>query len=643
MDQLPPHGTGDPDRAEYIASAARRAFVLDANPNLQALPELFLAPCASSIFVNGDDTAEVAPIEVHAVGVYEGRPVEGRPKPEPAEPRTVRIEVRRTEQPILLFLMSYDPVLWEVDVAEDASLAAIQLSSHHPSAVRCSAVLSAVMPVLGGPHVHALGHSEGHDRMGPAQLAEQIRILNGLPLTSFQGNYYGESFTIPFYDDPPLIRAIVAEHRQQLRLHRGRPPGSFPVIHEGTVMRYGTRAAPLALPDPLIKAVTYCDADQAWYGITDHELVKFDEQSRVEKIVATGCERLSWLGGITYDSKRRRILVSTSWHTGVHHLYDPLGRTWDTVPLTRTRGALHGLAYEPERDVIFAVATSGLVMLTPELAPLCEVTRLPNLAVGPMEPTRPALQMAAFRDAVVICAGNPGTEHQAFFSPESAPPVARGWIVSPATAEVILLDVDCIRPRGAIREEPPAAPFPAGFATQSWRSEVGEFEGRVDLHDLRYHGREVLAQVARTGAPLMVNAPDGAAMLVRYEAYRGLLASLDEVTFPDWQQRLARAKHEIADRTSVPPDALPRTRIEDPHLHWTPQAAEDLAAIAAGENRGALKSQFLAHVASGVGSAPMDGPFAGFHAGAHARIRFVLHREPDGVWIAYVRENASAS
>ena len=33
------------------------------------------------------------------------------------------------------------------------------------------------MPVLGGPHVHALGHSEGHDRMGPAQLAEQISLL----------------------------------------------------------------------------------------------------------------------------------------------------------------------------------------------------------------------------------------------------------------------------------------------------------------------------------------------------------------------------------------------------------------------------------------------------------------------------------
>ncbi len=78
------------------------------------------------------------------------------------------------------------------------------------------------------------------------------------------------------------------------------------------------------------------------------------------------------------------------------------------------------------------------------------------------------------------------------------------------------------------------------------------FNRIVPISDLQRRSRELVDQVRKTGKPVVVT-PRGrpAAMLVHCDVYDGRLATFDEMTFPDWEVRLTRAKREIATRNLV--------------------------------------------------------------------------------------------
>jgi len=630
------------DRAVWVAEAARRSFVLAPTPDLRALPELFVDPCPRSIYVNPKDVTRIAAAELHAVGVYEGAPGEdgttsssegGAPGP---ESRTVQIRVCASAAPVVLFLMSYRSVLWEVEVDDDAILGAVFLSSYEPSAVRCAVPLVAVTSVAGGPHVYSLEadeDGEGEDR-DAADLGDAIRIATNLPLASFQGEYYGTSFTVPFCKDAALARRVIAEHGRRIAHHRARPPAPFHVIHEGAVVRYGTRDEPVPLPDLLLNAVVYCDVEQRFYGITSHELFAFDERGGVERIVPEGCEDLSWLGGIAYDAQRGRLLIGTLWHTGVHHLYELATGTWRTVPMEQV-GPVQGLAYEPQGDVVYAVRAGALLALSPDLDrgtpvhPLREATFAAFDTVG--------WQMAAFPDDVVLCRHEGGIGARAFFTPEAPPPIARGWIVHLPTGQLRLLDLDAVRPRRPLPATPPEVPIELAFAepVEEALEPEPDFDDFVSVHELRRNAAEVVTQVARTGRPLTLRTNHDLVMLVAYRQHHGQVATVEEVTCPDWQERLARARREIAAHASEPTPPLARHRRGLPHLGLTPQAAEDLAALRA-DTRLPFDDTLLMQL-DASGEIPLGGPLAGFHAATVRGLRVVWQRVGDERWIAWIR------
>lgn len=639
---VPPAGA---DRSRYVAEAARRAFVLDPQPNLLALSELLFEPLPSSLWVNGNDVSESAPAELHAIGVYEARRTEDDVvDKEPLELRPVRIHVRKADNPVMLFLMSYDPVRWEIEVAPDASLAAVSLSSHRPSAIRCSSQLHAVLPVMNGPHVHRLGPSEDGEGIAAEQLVEQIHGATGLPLASFQGTYYGEAFTVPPCSDGTLIREIIKEHERGLRLHTSRPPAAFHLIHEGAVVLYGSREEPIALPEPRIKALTFCEADRRFYGITDHELIAFDASGAAEKIVPVDVERLSWLGGITYDAKRRRILLSTHWHTGVHHILDPVERTWKVVPIEQTLGGLHALAYAAERDVVYAIGGPGLVCLTPDLEPIGALKAYQEFGLPGMLLPTTALQMGAVEDAIVVCGVAPGGDRHALLEANQSPPIGRGWVFDRLSGRVSLLDLAHIRPRRESHADPPSPSSiemrddASGHDRPFAANGSGDYEGFVTLHDLRHHAAEIVRQVARTGKPLLLNARPGIAMLVPYEVHHGLLATLDEMSFADWQERLARAQREIEQREQGTLKGPALHRISTEGVLLTPQGAAGLDALSEDGSHHFLCRFMDVRLAAGV---PLDGPFAGWSASFVPNdIRIVSRRVGSELWVGYVRRGA---
>jgi prevent-host-death family protein len=75
----------------------------------------------------------------------------------------------------------------------------------------------------------------------------------------------------------------------------------------------------------------------------------------------------------------------------------------------------------------------------------------------------------------------------------------------------------------------------------------------IPISDLQTKAKKYVEQVRETDEPVIVTQRGRAsAVLVSYESYEGLLATQDEMTFPDWRKRLARAKREEAAGKTIP-------------------------------------------------------------------------------------------
>lgn len=67
----------------------------------------------------------------------------------------------------------------------------------------------------------------------------------------------------------------------------------------------------------------------------------------------------------------------------------------------------------------------------------------------------------------------------------------------------------------------------------------------LPISDLQTKTKEIVEGVKKTGDPVIITQRGRpAALLVNYEEYEGMLHTLDEMSYPDWQERLERAKKE---------------------------------------------------------------------------------------------------
>jgi len=620
-------------RAAYVREAADRSFVLDGVPNLGVVPELFVEPCPRSVWIAPDDAGARTDGELHAIGVHEGP----RDADTPGEPTAcpVRVRIRRTARPVLLVLMSYKPVEWELEVDDEASLRGVILSGNGDSTVRCPTAIRGIFPLQNGPHEYTLECEEPGDE-GPSKLIAALARTCHVPLASFQGDYYGERYEVPCCKDASVVREVLDRHREMRRQHTGVPPGPFLLVDRGYLWRHGTREEPVAVPEETLSA-TFCEADGRYYTITHHALYAIDASGSAELIDPPPGEHLSWLGGITYDTKRRRLVIATRWHAGFHHLYDPIATRWTSVPITESAPSIAALAYEPTRDVVFA-------LVVPLFGPAPLLALSPDLRASHRHPCEPlscgigiendtVAQMAAFPDALTICITR-DPDHVLMEPATPDDPRNRGLVVQLDTGRLLLFDP------GAV---PPPATAPGDDTDREVASEPPLYEGWVYTADLRRDAAGVVTQVATSGTPLLViHRRRWTAMLVNYDVYHGQLATLDETTFPDWQARLERARRELANRDFAPDDEAPasypfwrRSHRSDPPpvVRWTRQAVEDYARLDTNDR----ERLYLQGIAESW-SAPMDASYAGLRAQpVPPRHRVILEVLPGEVRVAYVR------
>lgn len=67
----------------------------------------------------------------------------------------------------------------------------------------------------------------------------------------------------------------------------------------------------------------------------------------------------------------------------------------------------------------------------------------------------------------------------------------------------------------------------------------------IPISDLQSKAKKYVEQVKKTEQPVIITQRGRAtAVLVSYESFEGLLATQDEMSFPDWGKRLQRAEKE---------------------------------------------------------------------------------------------------
>ena len=67
----------------------------------------------------------------------------------------------------------------------------------------------------------------------------------------------------------------------------------------------------------------------------------------------------------------------------------------------------------------------------------------------------------------------------------------------------------------------------------------------VPISDLQSQARRIVEGVKNAGDPVIITQRGrAAAMLVNYEDYEGMVATLEEMSQPDWRERLAEAERD---------------------------------------------------------------------------------------------------
>jgi len=145
--------------------------------------------CALSVAIGvcACATVDTGTPEVHVIGVYEGSypPNAGHGS---SRPYQIEISVKERKRPVVLVLMSYEPVEWRFTLDEGAQVREVILSSVHPSRVTG---LNPEVPILR----ESIGLTYKRDATYE-RIRKQLFERYGTEPSSFQYGYKGREFSI---------------------------------------------------------------------------------------------------------------------------------------------------------------------------------------------------------------------------------------------------------------------------------------------------------------------------------------------------------------------------------------------------------------------------------------------------------------
>ncbi len=74
----------------------------------------------------------------------------------------------------------------------------------------------------------------------------------------------------------------------------------------------------------------------------------------------------------------------------------------------------------------------------------------------------------------------------------------------------------------------------------------------VPISDLQTKTKEIIEGVKKTGDPVVITQRGRPAVLVvNYQEYEGMIHTLDEMSYPDWSERLKEAEADSKNRKGI--------------------------------------------------------------------------------------------
>jgi hypothetical protein len=299
--------------------------------------------------------------EAFVVGVYEGFKT-----PTGGESQFAYVTVNRPKQRVTLVLMAYGSVTWEIKAGPDTTIERVILGGYRAQQVNG---LPAKTPISdayrGAPTPDLPFYLHSIDTPAFRVVAETVPKKWGLPVSGFVGGYQadpGRPFVIDKVSDDPRLRAdypvpTPAAELPKLKfraLNYTVGERRFEVFASaGDFTLAGPDEASLhGLPGKVMR-LTADPKGKKHYGISSHDIVEVDFDKHTTTKIAPGPDgpKISWPSDVAFDTKRNRLLLTTS--TGGYLIaHDPAAGTWETLV---ENFPIAALAYHPKNDMLYAV------------------------------------------------------------------------------------------------------------------------------------------------------------------------------------------------------------------------------------------------------------------------------------------------
>jgi hypothetical protein len=403
--------------------------------------------------------------ELHVIGVYEGQLPGGQPRQHRQHPQgLVEVSVDYTGAPIILALCAYEPVKWRIAVADGTTVREVIVTGYYAQEV---AGLDAKVPVRDlsrpggrGPHFYAYRRDDESYRNAARTLGE----LTGLGVATFQGiyGYRGQPFivgpanqdwvaqNVEFHvellhrDATRHARAVARDQMRSVRFEAMLRVGIGRHAHASSYGRFtpsGPIQGSLTKLPPNVNHIAVDPKEKKAYVIQGHEVgsLNLGDERITTLEIDKGLEELSWPCGLAFDSKRRRLILTSLGGEGHIYCFDVDKGKWSSLGSMNNIDLL-GLCYSPEEDLFYGIhrphseGKQRLSLLVLDDKGVIVGNQATDVeAIGRPGPGGVPVQAAAVGKQVALLVAAPDDE-----PPEvEQPSLGTGYLVNPRTGKVI--------------------------------------------------------------------------------------------------------------------------------------------------------------------------------------------------------------
>ena len=305
--------------------------------------------------------------ELHVVALYEGNTKTG----DMLHGGKATVKVDRPGKSVTLLVSSYDSVTWDVTVTPMTKLVKVIVGGYHEQAANAPAGTEVIKAFLEGREKQDFIRFNYTMESGEFRRSVQEQFkMTGREIASFQGQYRFDP------KKPIVVDSVQKDARLSSDFPKVEPAANLPKFkfqavrstpdRFGATFTFGDFSA--AGPDtdsllPLPKGIGRIARDpmgKKYYGIDAHDIYEVDlEKGKSAKMnPGLGVPRMSWMGGIAFDTKRERLVVATYSGGGILYTYTPKTGVW-AAPAELKGAVSAGLVYHPADDTLYGLQFDG--------------------------------------------------------------------------------------------------------------------------------------------------------------------------------------------------------------------------------------------------------------------------------------------